>query len=174
MVVIAIALFPRDGRRRGRGFGRGTAHGPGRGGDGLDDVHVTGAAAEVALEALADLVVGRARVLLQQVRGGHDEAWRAVAALEAVLVPERLLDRVQRAVRGRHALDRLDLVAVGLDSEERARLDRLAIHVHRAGAALAGVAADVRAGQAGHVPEVVDQEESRLDLGLAVPAVDGD
>src|SRR5215467_14514383 len=98
MVVIAIALLPRHGCRRS-GWRRGRAtHCPGRGLYCLDDVHITGAAAEVALQPLADLVLGGVRVLLQQVRSGHDEARGAVTALEAVLVPERLLDRVQGAI----------------------------------------------------------------------------
>ena len=46
---------------------------------------------------------------------------RAVAALEGVVLVERLLHRVQLAVRGQ-ALDRRDLVAVGLHGEHRARL----------------------------------------------------
>ncbi len=67
-----------------------------------------------------------------------------------MLVPEGLLDRVQLAVFG-HALDRLQVLALGLDGEHRAALHRLAVDQDRAGAALARVAADVRAGQ----PQVV-------------------
>ena len=62
-----------------------------------------------------------------------------------------------RAARGRpaardgsvavlgEALDGRHLVPVGLDGEQRARLDRLAVEQHRAGAARRRVAADVRA-----------------------------
>src|SRR6266516_1158361 len=76
---------------------RRAAHRPGGGLDGFDDVDVAGTPAEVAFEAPADLVFGGVRVLRKQVRGGHDEPWRAVATLQSVLVPERLLDRVQLA-----------------------------------------------------------------------------
>ena len=64
-----------------------------------DDVVVAGAAADVALERVADLLLGRARVLAQQAHRGEHEAGRAVAALEARGARERLLDGVQRAVR---------------------------------------------------------------------------
>src|SRR5262245_5017085 len=61
----------------------------------VHDVLVAGAAAEVALEAVADLVVGRIRVRLENRARGHDHAGRAVAALEAVLLPESFLHRVE-------------------------------------------------------------------------------
>src|SRR5437588_211059 len=61
----------------------------------LDDVVVAGAAAQVALEPVANLFLGWVRVLGQEAGGRHDHAWRAVAALEAVVVPECLLERVQ-------------------------------------------------------------------------------
>src|SRR5207249_8556568 len=84
--------------------------------------HVSGAAAEVALQPLPDLVLGGKWVLLEQVGRRHDEAGGAVSALQAVLVPERLLDRVQSPVGPRQPLDRLDLVTVRLDREHRAGL----------------------------------------------------
>ena len=79
--------------------------------DRLHDVLVAGAAAEVALEPVADLVLGGVRVLAQQVEAGHDHARGAVAALQPVGLVERLLQRVQRcALPGvGQALDRADL-----------------------------------------------------------------
>ena len=64
------------------------------------------------------------------------------------------------------ALDGRDLGAVGLDGEHRARLDRPAVDVDGAGAALAGVAADVGAGQVEVLAERLDEEPSRLDVEL--------
>src|SRR4029079_5998545 len=94
--------------------------------DGLDDVVVPGAAAEVPLERLADLVVGRIRVPLEDLGGGHDHPGRAVAALERVVLVERTLERVQLAVFC-EAFDRLDVEAVGLEGEDRAGLDCAAV-----------------------------------------------
>src|SRR5262249_27381596 len=56
--------------------------------------------------------------------------------------------------------------------EQRARLDREAVHEDRARPALAGVAPDVRAGQALVVPQVVDQEPPPLDRGGGLAAVE--
>src|SRR5216683_2911296 len=115
MVVTAMSAPPRGGLR-GR-LGCRAAHGGGRRLHRLDDVHVARAAAEVALEAFANLVIGRVRVLLEQVGRSHDHARGAVAALT-------------------------------------------------------GVAADVGAGEAGFVADVMHEQEPRLDLVLVPAAVD--
>src|SRR4249919_741413 len=59
----------------------------------LDDFHVTGAAADIAAERVQDFRIGRIRVFPQQPGRGHDEAWRAIAALRAELFMEAALDR---------------------------------------------------------------------------------
>src|SRR5207253_10930071 len=71
------------------------------------------------------------------------------------------------------AFHRGDLRALGLDREDGAGLHRLAIEQHRASAAVGGVAADVRAGQAQVLAEQVDEKQSRLDLHAVRSAVDG-
>src|SRR6266511_333014 len=108
------------------------------------------------LDGLADLRLARARIGVQQVLGHHQHPRRAVAALEGMIVAERLLERMQPSVVG-EALDRLDRGAVRLDGQHHAALDRLAVVEDRAGATVAGVAADVRAGQLEVVAEEVDQ-----------------
>ena len=186
LCLVVIVATPRSGRGR---FGRdclsfGGLSGHDRGAlaraerarrllDGLDDVHVAGAATEVAADALPDLVLRRIGVLPEQPGRLHDHARRAEAALEAVLVPEGLLEWME--VRApRHPLDGLDAAPVGLDREHRARLGALAVDVDRAGAAVARVAADVRAGQPEVVAQQVDEQEARLDVRLVDLAVDGD
>src|SRR3954454_1634853 len=101
---------------------------PRRGPHGLDDVVVARAAAEVAGERLADLLLARVRVLGQQVRPRHDHPRRAVAALEPVVLPERLLERVQAAL-GAEAFDGGDLRPVGLHREHRAALHGVAVEM---------------------------------------------
>src|SRR5690349_9724531 len=71
------------------------------------------------------------------------------------------------------ALDRGDLAAVGLHREHRARLHRLAVEVHGAGAAVAGVAAHVGPGHAEILADEVHEQKARFDFGLAHRAVDG-
>jgi hypothetical protein len=135
---------------------------------------VAGAAAEVALEPVPDLLVGGVRIAREQVGGGHDHAGRTEAALEAVLLPEGGLHRVQFAVTVREALDGRDLRAVGLRGEHGAALHRLSVHVNRARAAVRGVAAHVSTGKPELVAQPVDEQESRLHVLLPLLTVDGD
>src|SRR5215467_14558494 len=78
----------------------------------VEDVRVAGAAAQVAAQALGNFVARRLGVLREQVNRRHDHPWRAVAALQAMAVPEALLDRMQMAVG--NAFDRRHRRAVGL------------------------------------------------------------
>src|SRR3954447_20509995 len=164
-----VLAFGGRGGDLGRGFA--LAEGSGRLLDRLDDVDVAGAATQVAADPVADLRLGRVVVLAKQPVGLHDHPRRAEPALEPVLVPERLLQRVEGAP-GRHPFDRLDLTAVGLDREHGAALGALAVDLDRACAAVAGVATDVCPGQAEVVAQEVDEQETGLDVGFVGLAVD--
>jgi hypothetical protein len=85
---------------------------------------------------------------------GHDHARRAEAALQAVMLAERLLHRVQRRAVGGKPLNGLDLVAIGHHRQRGAGFDGLAVEMHDAGAALRGVATDMGAGQ----PQILTQK----------------
>ena len=141
--------------------------------DRLDDVLVAGAAAQVARQREADLVLGGVRVLGEQRLRGEHHPRRAEAALEAVLLREPLLDRVQLA-RRTEPLDGGDLVAVGLDGEHRAALHRGAVHEDGAGTAVGGVAAGVGAGEPEPLAQQVREQQPRLDVGGTPFTVDGD
>ena len=58
------------------------------------------------------------------------------------------------------------------DGERRAGLDRLAVDVDDAGAALRGVAADMGAGEAQVFAQELDQQRARIDIGGNGLAVD--
>src|SRR5947208_9085948 len=58
---------------------------------GLHDVLIAGAPAQIAGEALADVGLAGRRVVLQQRVRRQQHAWRAVSALQAMLIPEPLL-----------------------------------------------------------------------------------
>ena len=139
--------------------------------DGFDDVHVPGAAADVPLERDPDVVLRRVRIPLEESGRAHQHPRRAVAALQRVVLVERLLERGELTV-GREALDGRDLRAVGLDREEHAALHRLAVEMHGAGAAVARVAADVSPGQPEIVPDEVDEQAPCGHLHLDLLAVD--
>src|SRR5262249_40843540 len=139
--------------------------------DRLHDVDVPGAATEVAGDGLADLRLARVRISREERAAGHHHAGRAVAALEPVLLPEALLHRMELAIP-LQSLDRLHLVAVGLDREEGAGFDRHAVEQNGARPAVGGVAADVCTGQAQGLAQEMDEQQSRLDLRLMRLAVD--
>src|ERR1044071_5614613 len=80
--------------------------------DGFHDVVIPRAPAEIAFELVPDLLLGGLGVALDHLRGGHDHARGAEAALQPVLFPEAVLDGMELAVRG-HAFDGLDLRALG-------------------------------------------------------------
>src|SRR5581483_7293538 len=80
-----------------RGLPHAAGHGRGARFHGGDDVVVARAAAQVALEPLADgVLVEVAALPLHQVDGGHDHAGGAEAALQGMVLPERLLHGMQR------------------------------------------------------------------------------
>src|SRR3569832_691579 len=122
----------------------------------LDDVVVAGAAAEVAIEPGPNGFFREIGVVAREVYRTHDHAWSAEAALQAVIVAEGFLHRVERAVGLRDAFDGDDVGPVRLYREEVAALHRLPVHVDRAGAALSGVATDVRAGEAQGIADEIN------------------
>src|SRR3972149_8166599 len=75
-------------------------HGGGCPHDGLDDLNVTGAAAQVSRDGLPHLGRGRIRVPLQEGLGGEDHPRRAEATLGGAVVNEGLLDGVELPVLG--------------------------------------------------------------------------
>src|SRR5690242_17040305 len=134
--VTAIALPPPDPAGGRPPIERGGLDGP-------DDPHVARAAADVARELLADLVLRRVVVRVEQRLRRHQEAGRAEPALETVVVLERLLQRMQLVTIG-EALDRLDPRAVDLTRERQAGACDNAVDEDGARAAHALLAADVR------------------------------
>src|ERR671911_66369 len=132
--------------------------------DGLHDVLVARAAAQVPFQAFPYLLLRRVRVLLQEADGGHDHAWRAVAALETVRLVKRLLHGMPHTVL-RDAPYCGDLVPVSLHRKDRARLDRLPVDVDRAGPATCRVAPGVHAPDPKVLPEMMEQQQPRFHLG---------
>ena len=107
----------------------------------------------------------------EEVRCRQDHAGRAEAALQAVVLDERALERVELAVL-REPLDRRDLAALGLEREHGAALHGASVEEHGARAALARVAPDVRSGETEPVAQRVDEERPAFDLERALLAVD--
>ena len=120
------------------------------------------AAAEIAAHALADafrVVAGLA--LAHQADRAHDLARRAEAALEAVMGDEGGLHRVEPVAVG-EALDRQHVGAVQADGQRQAGIDAPPVDQHRAGAALAAVAALLGSGQVKTLAQQVEQRHPRV------------
>jgi hypothetical protein len=111
------------------------------------------------------------RLLGEQRMGRGDEARRAEATLQGVVLAEGLLQRRQIVIVGQ-AFDRDDLRTFRLHGEDQAGAHRGTIHQHGAGAANAMLAADVGAGQPQLVAQAIDQRHARLDLDADLLAVD--
>jgi hypothetical protein len=86
-------------------------------------------------------------MVFQKGCGGHHHAGRAKPTLQTMLLPEPFLNRVQRAIP-LQPFDGDNLSPIRLNGEKATGLDGLAIEVDGTGAAVAGVAANVGAGQA--------------------------
>src|SRR3989442_1209207 len=121
----------------------------GRGLDRGDDVLIARAAAQISLERVADLGLGRLGLRREQIGRRHDHAGSAKAALQPVLLPKRLLQRVQAPPSpspsvAAQTLDGRDRVPLPLQCEHGAALYRPAVDMDRAGAALARSSARLR------------------------------
>src|SRR4030095_5529787 len=92
----------------------------GRPADGAHDVLVAGAAAEVALDRIPDLGLGRIGVVIEQPAGGHEHARGAEPALQAMALHEALLERVELAARVQ-VLDGADGAGGGPGGQHAAR-----------------------------------------------------
>src|SRR5262249_9240644 len=104
---------------------------------------------------------------------GHHHAGRAKAALQSMLLPESLLNRMELPILFQ-SFDGGDLAPIRLDCKKSAGLDRLSIQMYRASTAVGGIAADMSPGQAEHVADTMDKQEPRLDIGFHIRAVDLD
>src|SRR5215469_5024678 len=87
--VAMLAHLHWDRRRRRGRFSR--AYLPARILNGLDDIDISGAAAEVSRDSSPYLLLGRLVIMLQQRDSGHHHARCAEATLQAVLLHKALL-----------------------------------------------------------------------------------
>ena len=79
---------------------------------------------------------------------------------------------MKRAAGRRHAFDGKDVGAGRLDREHSAGFDGFAVEIDRTGAAMAGVAADVRPREIQLLAQEMDEQGARLDQCLDGLAVD--
>ncbi len=136
--------------------------------DGLDDLYVTGAPAQVAAKSLFDVIDRGIRVCVQQRLSGHDHPGRAEPALDRTGQNKSFLDEV-RVVRRAQPLHRDDIGIFQVGHPRQAGTHGLAVHHHGAGAALAlAVAGLLGSGQPQVFPQHVQQNGFRIDDQLAI------
>src|SRR5437879_4090319 len=137
---------------------------------GLVNLQVSRAAAQVARQRLLDLVTRGSRILAEQRFRGEQEGGRTVPALRRAELGEGVLERMQRPAPC-HSLDGFHAVPRAREAEHQTGKHGLAVHEHGAGAALAQLAAMLRAGEtqvlAQHFEQGLVGREGNLD-GLAV------
>lgn len=140
----------------------------------LNDVLIASAAAQVSRNPPADFLIGWIGIFLQQAVRSHDHAWCAVSALETVLHAKRLLKRMERPIRGRHAFNRCDVRAVDLHRENSAALDRLAVEINGADTTMGRLTPYMSASQVEAFTQSVDEEFAIFDLHLLRLTVEGE
>ena len=135
--------------------------------NGVDDLHIAGAAADVIADGKSSLFPGRIRIHIQQSLGTHHHTGDAEAALDGAGVTERVcINFLFKVCQALHRDDGLSLQLVGLGN---AGPGGLAVNKDGAGAAGALAAAVFHAGKVQFIPKAADQLLILLDShGLAV------
>src|SRR5262249_31582669 len=139
---------------------------------GGNDAGIAGTAAEMAAKHLHHLSFGRIGITLKEIGERHENAGGAESALQRVIILERLLQRVERAVWSGERFHRRHRPALSLDGERQARAHRRAVDEDGAAAAHAVLAADVGSGGAEYIAEKVAQQHARLGLARKLAAVE--
>ena len=138
---------------------------------GGDDALVAGAAAEVAGDRDPHLLLGRIGIVAQELGQRGQHARRAEAALQAVIVAERLLQRIELVGARREPSTVVISWPSACTASIRQERAGQAVEQDRAGAADAVLAAEMRAGEAERVAQEIGERQPHLDLGLVALAV---
>ena len=140
----------------------------------MNDLVVARAAAEISREPVADLLLGRFWIFVEQRLCRDEKAWRADAALKRGIFEESFLERMKLAPALRsNPLHGRDVAALGLDGEDEAGVDEASIEDDVARAAVAIVAAFFYARQSQLVAQHFEQALARLAEELDRLTVDG-
>ena len=126
--------------------------------DGIDDLDVTGASAEVIGDSFTDFFPARVMVLHEQCVSGHDHTGDAVTALDGTFIDEGLLEGMQFTFFAFESFDGQNFFASGMFELTAAGAHGFAVDKDDAGAADTDVTAVFGAGQV----EVFAQEFEKL------------
>src|SRR2546425_1125768 len=139
--------------------------------DGVEDLRVARAAAEVALERRAEVVTARARAAFQEGEHGEQHAGRAEPALHGAVPHERLLERMEPALALEPA-DGEDRAPSRGGREHEAARHRPAVEEHGARAADALAAAFLDVEDPERVAQDLEQRLAGPDVEVSLTPVD--
>src|ERR1700724_203273 len=126
------------------------------------DPGVGSATTDIAAHRQIDVAVGRFAELLEQADGAHDLAGLTVPALGNVPIDPSFLDCGR--LPPRCSLDGGDLAIAERRYRNRAGAQWLAVHQHRAGAALRDPEADLGPGHAENIAQYPEQGRVPIDI----------
>ena len=129
--------------------------------DGLKDLIIAGATAEVPGHPFFDLILSGFRVLVEERLGGHDLSRRADPALEPAVLNESLLQWVELTLFC-EPLDGFDILALAGNGKGQTRTHKAPIDNHAASAANADAATFLGPGE----PDVIPQNLQKQPVGF--------
>src|SRR5687767_13890353 len=128
----------------------------------VENLVVISAAAQIARDAMRELLTRGIRVGLEIADGGHHKARHAEGALEALALDDGLLHRVECAIGLGKAFYAHDLLASHAMREHRARIVRHIVYKHGARAAFGAIASELGAGEPQLVAQRSEEHTSEL------------
>src|SRR5689334_12924007 len=140
--------------------------------DRIDNLLITGAETEIAVELAPDHLSVRCLIPADHVDRGHDHSYRTETALQSVMLAKCSLYGVQLPNKS-EAFDGGHCSAFRLAREDRAGLYGTSVDVNHTGAALAGVAADMCSREAKRLAKEIHEQGAILDLGAFLHAIHG-
>src|SRR5262245_11710912 len=142
--------------------------------DGANGGRVGAAAADEVFERILDLRIRGLRIAVDQLGRGQDPAADAIGALRDLLLEPGGLNRMRLLGRA-EAGERGDLPAFEGGDRRDAGTHRMAVDLHRAGAALSEPATEARIVELELIAQGVEQRHvGVVDVDRARPAVDGE
>src|SRR5579875_3254752 len=139
--------------------------------DGVAHLLISAETADIAGQRFLNLGGRGVGVLVEGGTHGHDKAGRAEAALLGVVLDERRRHRIEFAAVD-EALGGLDLLALGLQRQQGAGVDRFAVYHHCASTACTAITDALTAGDIEVIAQGVEQRDAWLNIGSHGRAID--
>ena len=131
--------------------------------DGLNNLYIAGAAAEIARDRGPDLLLCGLRLLIQEGLSNHEHARDAKATLDCSILDERLLQGVKLHSL-RQPLDCSHLSSTHVNRQSQAGANRPTVQKHGTDAALPDTAAVLCSGKGKILPNHLEKSSIWLEL----------